>query len=235
MIEIPEAFARATIDREGEAGGAWLATLPTLAEDLIERWQCVLDGVVTHGGVGLIVPVRRLDQDEHQQAAVLKISFPHPGNVAEPDAFKAWDGRGAVRLYERDDEHFAMLLERAHTSTLAEVLDNDEIARVTGRLNRRLAIPAPPGLPRLSDLADEWDESLRRDARELTGAVPLLGIPQRLPRRAIGLRARPGPGPCRPVDLAARVGRGSEPSSEQSQHSADQAADHAHQAGTAAR
>jgi streptomycin 6-kinase len=176
MIEIPEAFARATIDREGEAGAAWLATLPALAEGLFERWQCVPDGAVTHGGVGLIIPVQRPHHDEHQRAAVLKISFPHPGNVAEPDAFEAWDGRGAVRLYERDDAHFAMLLERAHTSTLAEVRDNDEIARVTGRLNRRLAVPAPPGLPRLSDLADEWEESLCRDARELVDAVPQTAV-----------------------------------------------------------
>ena len=173
MIEIPEAFADGTIGREGEPGAAWLARLPTLVEELIERWQCVPDGAVTHGGVGLIVPVRQVQQmRQTQRAAVIKVSFPHPGNVAEPDAFEAWDGRGAVRLYERDDEHFAMLIERAHTSTLAEVADNDEVARVAGRINRRLAIPALPGLARLSDRADEWDESLRRDASELADAVP---------------------------------------------------------------
>ncbi|NUP03960.1 MAG: hypothetical protein HOW59_39155 [Nonomuraea sp.] len=39
---------------------------------------------------------------------------------------------------------------------------------VAGRINRRLAIPAPSGLPRLREQADAWEEQLRRDAEELT-------------------------------------------------------------------
>jgi streptomycin 6-kinase len=170
MIEIPESFFRGTVDREGERGACWLDRLPALVADLLEQWECVLDGPVTHGGVGLIVPVRRFGGN--QCAAVLKVSFPHPGNVAEPDAFEAWEGRGAVRLYARADEHFAMLLERAHDSTLAEVSDSDEVARIAGQLHRRLTIPAPPGLPRLSDRAEEWEESLLRDAGELPHGLP---------------------------------------------------------------
>jgi streptomycin 6-kinase len=165
MIEIPESFFRGTVDREGERGACWLDTLPALVADLLERWECVLDGPVTHGGVGLIVPVRQVGED--QRAAVLKVSFPHPGNVAEPDAFEAWEGHGAVRLYARADEHFAMLLERAHESTLADIGDNDEVARIAGELHRRLTISAPSGLPRLSDRAEEMEESLLRDASEL--------------------------------------------------------------------
>jgi streptomycin 6-kinase len=123
----------------------------------------VPDGEVMHGGVGIIVPVRRAEG-----TAALKVSFPHPGNVHEPDAFAAWGGRGAVLLHERDDERFAMLLERVQTSTLAEVEDGDEVAAVAGRINRRLAISAPTGLPRLREHADAWEEQLRNDAAELT-------------------------------------------------------------------
>lgn len=164
VIEIPEAFAQATVEREGESGAAWLADLPGIVEDLLERWKCVPDGNVTHGGVGLIVPVQRAPEGD----AVLKVSFPHPGNVHEPDAFAAWAGRGAVLLHERDDEQFAMLIERARMSTLAEVEDADEAVTVAGRLNRRLAIPAPPHLPRLREQADTWEENLHKDSRELT-------------------------------------------------------------------
>jgi streptomycin 6-kinase len=164
MIGVPEAFARSTIEREGEGGAAWLAELPRIVEELLERWGCVPDGEVMHGGVGVIVPV----QHGVEGASVLKVSFPHPGNVYEPDAFAAWGGRGAVLLHERDDERFAMLLERAQSSTLAEVEDGDEVVTVAGRINRRLAIPAPPGLPRLREQADAWEEQLRKDAGELT-------------------------------------------------------------------
>ncbi|MFF3691253.1 aminoglycoside phosphotransferase family protein [Streptomyces sp. NPDC002187] len=163
MIEIPEAFVRGTVEREGESGAAWLAELPRIVDELLGRWQCVPDGDVMHGGVGVIVPVRRPTAG----TAVLKVSFPHPGNVYEPDAFVAWRGRGAVLLHERDDKCFAMLLERVRTSTLAEVEDGDEVVTVAGRINRRLAVPAPPGLPRLREQADAWEEQLRKDAEEL--------------------------------------------------------------------
>ncbi|MET9962264.1 aminoglycoside phosphotransferase family protein [Streptomyces sp. NPDC006326] len=164
MIATPEAFSRSTIEREGEAGAAWLGELPGIVEELLGRWTCAPDGEVLHGGVGVIVPVRR----EGHGPAVLKVSFPHPGNVHEPDAFAAWGGRGAVRMHERDDACFAMLLERARTSTLAEVEDGDRVATVAGRISRRLAVPAPDGLPRLRDRAGAWEAELRKDARELT-------------------------------------------------------------------
>lgn len=164
MIGIPEAFARSTIEREGGPGAAWLAELPTIVEELLGRWGCVPDGEVMHGGVGVVVPVRW----RAEEAAVLKVSFPHPGNVHEPDAFVAWGGRGAVLLHERDDERFAMLLERVRTSPLTEVEDGDEVVTVAGRISHRLAIPAPPGLPRLREQADAWEEQLRTDAEQQT-------------------------------------------------------------------
>ncbi|WP_326686938.1 aminoglycoside phosphotransferase family protein [Streptomyces sp. NBC_01795] len=169
MIVVPDAFTRGTVEREGERGAAWLAELPRIVDESLERWACVPDGEVLHGGVGIIVPVRRrAEGGAAGEAAVLKVSFPHPGNVHEPDAFAAWGGHGAVLLRERDDERFAMLLERVRSSTLAEVEDGDEVATVAGRLSHRLAIPAPPGLPRLRERADAWEEQLRVDAGELT-------------------------------------------------------------------
>jgi streptomycin 6-kinase len=167
VIEAPEAFARATVEREGERGEAWLAELPGIVAGLLERWGCVQDGEVLHGGVGVIVPVLR-----GAGPAVIKVSFPHPGNDFEPDAFAEWGGRGAVMLYERDDSQYGMLLERVDSSTLAEVEDSDEVASVAGRISRRLAIPAPAGLPRLKDEAGAWEDQLLRDAAELEHPMP---------------------------------------------------------------
>ncbi|WKD30914.1 aminoglycoside phosphotransferase family protein [Streptomyces xanthophaeus] len=168
MIETPDMFTRCTVGREGAAGAAWLAELPGIVDELLARWECVPDGEVMHGGVGIIVPVLRRDA----VPAVLKVSFPHPGNVHEPDAFEAWGGRGAVLLHERDDERFAMLLERVRSATLEGVEDGDEVVRVAGRLSRRLAVPAPAHLPRLREQADSWEEQLRRDESELAHALP---------------------------------------------------------------
>ncbi|MGW7528180.1 aminoglycoside phosphotransferase family protein [Streptomyces sp. NPDC054783] len=173
MIEPPQAFVRGTVEREGEPGRAWLSALPGIVDDLLRRWGCLPDGDVRHGGVGLIVPVRRVASAD---AAVLKVSFPHPGNVHEPDAFAVWRGRGAVLLHARDDERFALLLERAHATTLAQPADGDELLAVAGRINRRLAVPAPPGLPRLRERAGAWEEQLRTDE---------VSLPHRLPRRVV--------------------------------------------------
>ncbi|MFF8831176.1 aminoglycoside phosphotransferase family protein [Streptomyces sp. NPDC015131] len=163
MTLVPEALAHGTVEREGERGSVWLAELPGLVAELLGRWDCTRDGAVTHGGVGLVVPVRWRDG----VPAVVKVSFPHPGNVHEPDAFEAWGGAGAVRLYARDDARFAMLLERARPETLAEVADGDRVVTVAARLGRRLAVPAPPGVPLLRDRADAWEAELLRDAREV--------------------------------------------------------------------
>jgi len=172
VIEVPGAFAQSTLEREGERGAAWLARLPQVVDEMLERWSCRPDGSVLHGGVGLIVPVRAAASGP----AVLKVSFPHPGNVHEPDAFAAWDGRAAVRLYERDDERFAMLLERAQADTLLEVEGADEAATIAGALCRRLAIEAPPGLPRLREQAGEWARQLRIDALELNHPLSALAV-----------------------------------------------------------
>ncbi|MEU9244723.1 aminoglycoside phosphotransferase family protein [Streptomyces sp. NPDC048385] len=172
MIGIPEALVRGTIDREGDRGAAWVAELPSVVEELLERWDCAPDGAVMHGGVGVIVPVRQ-GTGPTARPRVLKVSFPHPGNVHEPDAFEAWAGRGAVRLHRRADARFALLLERAHRSTLAALEPADEtVMTIAGHLSRRLAVPAPPGLPRLRDRADAWAAQLRADAAELPHTLP---------------------------------------------------------------
>jgi streptomycin 6-kinase len=77
MIGLPEAFVRGTVEREGERGEAWLAALPGIVAELLRRWDCVPDGEVGHGAVGIIVPVRRQATDP----AVLKVlsaSRQHP-------------------------------------------------------------------------------------------------------------------------------------------------------------
>jgi streptomycin 6-kinase len=167
MIDIPARFVRGTIEREGEPGRAWLATLPGLIEEFLQRWRCTPAGPMMHGGVGAVVPVQRDDGSP----TVLKISFTHPGNVYEPDAFAAWRGHGALLLYERDDAHFAMLLERAGRDTLA-CLNDDAAIATCGEILRRLAVPGPPHLPRLSDHAAQQEESVRQNAERFGHPVP---------------------------------------------------------------
>ncbi len=163
MIEVPEPFVRETSDREGERGRAWLDALPDLVDHALAEWALTVSGPTMHGAVGVVVPVRRVDGT----AAVLKVSFPHPGNVVEPKVLAAWAGRGAVRLLEHDAQAFAMVLEKAQSYSLRDLPDAVERVVVAGRLNRRLAVPAPGDVPSLKTVADEWATEIDSAHRRL--------------------------------------------------------------------
>lgn len=163
----PPAFAEATIAREGAAGRAWIKVLPDLVKHFLGLWGCTADGPVLHGAVGVVVPIHR-----DGASGVLKISFPHPGNVAEPLALAAWAGRGAVRVIDRDDAQFAMLLERARQEKLADLPETEETLVVAGTLARRLAVPAPAAVPRLSAAAGLWEQQMIAQDNELDHPLP---------------------------------------------------------------
>ncbi|WP_211222434.1 aminoglycoside phosphotransferase family protein [Actinokineospora enzanensis] len=162
-MTIPVPFAEATIRREGEAGRAWVSALPDLVAGLLDRWSCTASGEVMHGFVGVVVPAVRADGFP----VVLKVGYPL-SYTAEPAALAAWNGNGAARLLERDDDRFAMLLERLHP--LKTPIPDPFTA--VGALARRLAIPAPPGLPSLSDKAREWIEIVPDHAARLGSPLP---------------------------------------------------------------
>ncbi|MFS8105102.1 aminoglycoside phosphotransferase family protein [Lentzea alba] len=164
MLLVPPRFAEATIIRAGEAGRRWVDALPTLAAEFLDRWACTPSGPVLHGSVGVVIAAVRADGAE----VVLKLSVPQPHNAFEPLALAAWDGVGAVRLIERDDDRFAMLLERLRP------LEKPEPAPFTaiGRLARRLAIPAPPGLPSLSDMVLDWVAEIPAHSARLGSPLP---------------------------------------------------------------
>ena len=107
------------------------------------------------GEVALVVPVTC-----PSGPAVLKVSFPHPGNRSEPGALRQFAGRGAVRLLDADEDEFALLLERAGDRTLAAEPLAEQAIEIAGTLARRLAVPAAPGTPSLADTAAGWAEQL---------------------------------------------------------------------------
>lgn len=163
-VTVPAAFAEATISREGAAGRRWIESLPALAAQLLDRWSCTASGPTMHGFVGVVVPVVRADGSE----AVLKLGFPLSHNAAEPVVLAAWGGNGAVRLLERDDSRSAMLLERLRPLAKPE----PEPFTAVGRLARRLAIAAPPGVPSLADKALGWVVDVPAHAARLGSPLP---------------------------------------------------------------
>ncbi|MCK8680337.1 aminoglycoside phosphotransferase family protein [Streptomyces lichenis] len=158
LIGIPEALVSSYARAFGESGRAWLARVPALAGELLERWGLERDGEPMYGEAALVLPVlRRGDGDAR---AVLRLQLPREETTAAIVGLRAWGGRGAVRLLDHDPESSAMLLERLEGGrTLASVEDDDlAMGTLAGLLARLVAVPAPPGLRGLDGIASEMVE-----------------------------------------------------------------------------
>ncbi len=162
-IEVPEALVSWHRKFFGETGRAWIEALPDLAAGLLDRWQLRPDGAPTCGAVALVLPVLRADGTP----AVLKLQPVTDETVGEPQALRAWNGNGAVRLLDHDPASGSMLLERLDADrSLATIPDDlaalQTLAEILARLS---AVAAPPDLRRLSDIAVDL---LDRTTRALT-------------------------------------------------------------------
>ena len=148
---VPEALAASHARFFGDRGRPWIEALPRLAADLLERWVLRPDGPPRHGAVALVLPVLLADGTP----AVLKLQPVDEETIGEPVALRAWDGHGAVRLLRHDPASGSLLLERLDADrSLATVPDDLAALRTLSELLARLnAVPAPPGIRPLADVA----------------------------------------------------------------------------------
>ncbi len=153
IVAVPRKLAAWHQHFFGDRGRAWIAALPGLAAELLDRWQLTLDGPSSSGAVALVLPVRRADGT----AAVLKLQPVDQETIGEPIALRAWAGDGAVRLLDHDPASGSMLLERLDPErTLMEVEDDEAaLSILVGLLARLDAVPAPAGLRTLADVATD--------------------------------------------------------------------------------
>ncbi|MFJ6484508.1 MULTISPECIES: aminoglycoside phosphotransferase family protein [unclassified Streptomyces] len=165
-IEVPGALVASYTRNGGEEERAWVARLPALVAELLDRWGLERDGGTASGEASLVVPVRRTDDTR----AALRLQMPREETTAALIGLRAWSGDGIVRLLDHDPESSAMLLERLDPSrTLACVGDDDvamsTLAAIMGRLH---SVPAPAGLRGLGDVARDMLASVPESAAALT-------------------------------------------------------------------
>ena len=172
-VRVPGGLVDATVLREGDAGRHWLDRLPRIVTDACERWNCTIDGDSWHGQVALVVPVRH-----GRGPAVLKVSFPHRGNVGEAAALRTFAGRGAVELFEADETGLVLVVERAQPRTLAdhvaasEDYPVEEAVEIAGELAHQLAVDPMPGIVPLAESMASWAEQLRGQVAVCPDALP---------------------------------------------------------------
>lgn len=162
-MTIPPVFRRKVSEVWGEAGQRWLTELPSLVTAITRDWDLEV-GDPYALSFNWVAPVRRGDGTP----AVLKLGVPESDHLFhEAAALTSFDGRGAVRLLDRDAERGALLLERAAPGTQARVLvpERDEEATaafvtLTRRLHR--TPPADCPLPELVTRGEAFTAHLRR-------------------------------------------------------------------------
>ncbi|NGY58922.1 aminoglycoside/hydroxyurea antibiotic resistance kinase [Lentzea sp. NEAU-D13] len=141
MITVPEGFGQALGDRADE----WVASLPKLATKACSRWQLTPAGPLLNGMCAVVLPVRQADG----HPAALKITWVDEETEDEPLALRAYNGDGAVRLLDHDEELGALLLERLdHTHSLDDEPIDKAIGVICGLLRRHRDLPAPADIRR---------------------------------------------------------------------------------------
>ncbi|HEY9483110.1 MAG TPA: aminoglycoside phosphotransferase family protein [Micromonosporaceae bacterium] len=149
-IIVPPSFAEVRANWAGDAAAAEAEALARLGESYLDRWDLTPDGAAMHGMASLIQPVRRADGSP----GVLKVPVIDIDQPGEAAALRAWDGDGAVRIYDEDPHTWVMLLERLEPRDLEHFKDDLSATRILCALLRRLhAHAAPSGIPRLADVA----------------------------------------------------------------------------------
>ena len=111
LVDVPD-LVRRRARSHGPAGNRWLATLPTVVEELVDRWQLSLGGPL-RGGTSSYVTTAT---DARGKPCVLKVAM--VTSDADRGAFarsvlvhRLADGRGCARVLADDQQRCSMLLE----------------------------------------------------------------------------------------------------------------------------
>jgi streptomycin 6-kinase len=158
-LQIPDEVVQMNIAANGEAGRAWLRSLPGMVDELQARWGITVGPAFRGGVVGFVAPALRSDGER----VVLKVSFVDEETRTEPDALSVWDGKGAVRVLDTDRDRGALLLERLEPGTSLEAYPyRDDAISIACALLRRLWRPVSDPHPFLAvaDLITRWGREL---------------------------------------------------------------------------
>jgi streptomycin 6-kinase len=159
-FEVPASLARNVADdtEDGPARRAWLEALPGTVAGLADRWSLRVGRPFQPGGnASWVAPAR----DATGQRLVLKAGWRHDEAEHEAAGLRAWDGRGAVRVFRSllTGDTSALLLEACEPGDpLERALPPREQDAVVAGLLRRLWIepPADPPFPPLTDMCERW-------------------------------------------------------------------------------
>jgi streptomycin 6-kinase len=135
---------------------SWLERVPELLADAAGRWELTLGDAYPPGAAGRALRVTLADGTP----AVLKLIFPHREAEHEADALRVWEGDGAVRLLDSDEDGWAVLLERCEPGTLLAHADPGTALDVLVTLLPRLWHTVGEPFHALADEVEVWIDEI---------------------------------------------------------------------------
>ena len=143
MEEVPPGFRAFVARTFGDEGRSWLASLPTLLEELAACWLLDLGAELPGGSLSYVCETTT----EDGISAVLKVGPPWPSAADEIAALRVWEGRGSPLLLRADESLHALLLERIVPGAHPDPGEATAVARVLQAIH----VSPPTGLPSLGE------------------------------------------------------------------------------------
>jgi streptomycin 6-kinase len=170
-VIVSEEFTQRIAATFGSDGDDWLSVLPSLLEEVSQKWSLTLHSPFEDMSYNYVAPATRSDGAE----VVLKVGVPNPELQTEIDALRSFNGKGAVKLLEVEPDLGVMQLERLEPGEAIFHLNDDEYATTAAIKVMNELYGSPSERERFPTIAD-WAEGLirlRNTFKGGTGPFPI--------------------------------------------------------------
>ena len=168
-MNLPSEFISTITNTYGEDGEYLIANLPALIADASQRWGLTYVQPVSNLSYNFVAfatsPLTPLPAGEGN--VVLKIGVPHDGLKSEIATLRLFNGEGACRLIEADEEKGFLLLERLKPGEMLSTLEDDEQAtHIAAEVMQKIWRPLDSGA--LLPYSDQQTDGLE-DQKDASG------------------------------------------------------------------
>lgn len=132
-------FNDRVIGVHGQKGREWLANLPSLQNQLAQKWSLTK----LEQEPDLSYNYLAYAEDHQGMPVVLKVGVPNPELMSEIQALKTYNGGAAVKLIDADPDLGALLLERLLPGKDLRSSDDQDATRIAASLMKRIWTPLP--------------------------------------------------------------------------------------------
>lgn len=169
-MQLPESFITTIKNIHKEDGEKFLAVLPSLIDEVSQRWGLTDVHVVPNLSFNFVAFAKRADED-----VILKMAVPNPELTSEMTALKLFNGKGACQLLGHDEEHGLLLLERLKPGRMLSELEDDDdrtniAADVMLNMQRRDGVLPPELRDKFIKLSD-WFNGLKKIRPHFNGGT----------------------------------------------------------------